>query len=53
MTTIERTVGFETNRWATAALLIGRAAMGLAFHGLMHPLRPAVITRTSGRVVAR
>ncbi|MCZ2108221.1 MAG: hypothetical protein LC118_01395 [Dehalococcoidia bacterium] len=53
MTTIERTAGFELSGWPRAAVIIARAAGGLMRHGLLHPFRPAVIVRATGRVVAR
>lgn len=53
MTIIERAAGFELGGWPVAVLVIGRAATGLVRHGLGHPFRPAAISRTTGRVVAR
>jgi len=53
MTTLERTAGFATSGWAAAALVVARAAIGLAAHGLAHPLQPATIRRSTGRVAPR
>ena len=41
------------NRWFRAATIVARAACGLLVHSLVHPRQAAVISRATGRVVAR